>query len=133
MCENGGAAGGRFSSDAERDENGKRRQRWLHPKGLSASTRGVVRAVLSRSLADAVADDLIATNPCSGARRAGGRAEPRKFTGWTDAELCSLLGAAEGERLEALWRLAFTLDVYAHVLPTSDEQAAEVVAAVLVG
>ena len=43
----------------------------LQGKGLSPATRSVVRAVLSRSLADAVADDLISTNPCVGARRSG--------------------------------------------------------------
>lgn len=79
----------------------------LQQKGLAPATRSVVRAVLSRSLADAVADDLISTNPCDGSRRSGERrAEPKKFTVWTDAELRTLLETAGGDRLEALWRLA---------------------------
>ncbi len=79
----------------------------LRGKGLSASTRNVVRAVISRSLADAVADDLIFANPCDGARRSGERrVEPKRFTVWTPDELRALLDAAAGDRLEALWRLA---------------------------
>jgi integrase len=81
----------------------------LRGKGLSASTRSVIRAVVSRSLADAVADDLVFANPCDGARRSGERrAEPKRFTVWTPDELRTLLDAAAGERLEALWRLAVT-------------------------
>jgi integrase len=79
----------------------------LSKKGLAVATRNVVHAVLSRALADAVADDLIHTNPCVGGRPRGDRTrEPRKFTVWTEAELRSLLTAAAGERLSALWRVA---------------------------
>jgi integrase len=79
----------------------------LQGKGLSVSTRNVIRAVISRSLADAVADDLLSTNPCEGSRRSSERrAEPKKFIVWTDAELRTLLETAADDRLEALWRLA---------------------------
>jgi integrase len=79
----------------------------LQQKGLAAPTRSVVRAVLSRSLADAVADDLISTNPCEGSRRSGERrVQPKRFTVWTPDELGALLDAASGDRLEALWRVA---------------------------
>ena len=80
----------------------------LQQKGLSVPTRNVVRAVLSRSLADAVEDDLISANPCDGRRRSGERrARPKsRFTVWTGDELQTLLNTAAGDRLEALWRLA---------------------------
>jgi integrase len=79
----------------------------LQRKGLSASTCNVVRAVLSRALADAVEDDLISTDPCAGRRRSGERrSEPKRFTVWTGEELRTLLEAADGDRLEALWRVA---------------------------
>jgi integrase len=65
--------------------------------------------VLSRSLADAVGDDLINSNPCRDAFARGERGRtPRKFTAWTAGELRDLLAAAEGDRLEALWRVAVT-------------------------
>lgn len=84
--------------------------RGLRDKGLSLSTRKVIRAVVSRSLADATSDDLINGNPC---RDAFSRSEsttktPRTFTAWTHSELRSLLNAAEGDRLEALWRVMVT-------------------------
>lgn len=78
----------------------------LQKGSLSASTRSVVRAVLSRALGDAVEDDLISTNPTLGRRRSRERATPAKFTVWTSAEMRTLLSAAEDGRLEALWRLA---------------------------
>jgi integrase len=79
----------------------------LGAKGLSTSTRNVVRAVLSRSLADAVEGDLIGSNPVAGVRRQGGKSRARpRFTVWTPAELLELLAAAEGDRLAALWRVA---------------------------
>jgi integrase len=82
----------------------------LRVKELSASTRNVVRAVLSRALADAVEGDLIGSNPVEGIRRQrDGRGQARsrpRFTVWTPAELLELLAAAEGDRLEALWRVA---------------------------
>jgi integrase len=69
----------------------------LQKNGLSAASCSIVRAVLSRSLADAVADDLISPNPCEGSRRSGERrAEPKRFTVWTETELRSLLEIAEG-------------------------------------
>jgi integrase len=81
----------------------------LRDKGLALATRRVVRAVLSRSLADATADDLINGNPCRDAfSRGEGTRSPRKFTAWTASELRDLLAAAEGDRLEALWRLQVT-------------------------
>jgi integrase len=79
----------------------------LQRSGLGAARRNVVAAVISRALGDAVADDLIASNPCDGSRRSGERrADPKKFTVWTEQELRSLLVAAAGGRLKALWRLA---------------------------
>ncbi len=79
----------------------------LRRKGLAASTRNVVSAVISRGLCEAVEDDLISLNPCGGRRRSGERrAEPSRFTVWTAAELKALLDTASGDRLEALWRLA---------------------------
>jgi integrase len=78
----------------------------LREKGLALATRKVVAAVLSRALADAAEDGLIASNPTIGGRR---RSEPKasaKFTVWTSTELRALLSAAEGDRLEALWRVA---------------------------
>jgi hypothetical protein len=72
----------------------------LQRKGLATSTRGVIGAVLSRALSDAVEDDLISVNPCSGRRRAREQQASAKFTVWTDAELCTLLDAvpAPGSR-----------------------------------
>lgn len=80
----------------------------LETKGLAPATCEVVRAVLSRSLADAVLDDLIGSNPTDGARRAGerSRARARKFTVWTDAELRDLIAVVASDRLAAFWRLA---------------------------
>jgi integrase len=76
-------------------------------KGLAPSTRNVVSAVVTRAFSDAVEDDLISVDPCAGRRRATERrAARKKFTVWTGAELRSLLEAAEGDRLAALWRLA---------------------------
>ncbi len=75
--------------------------------GVGTARRNVVAAVISRALADALADDLIPSNPCDGARRSGERrSDPKRFTVWTPAELRSLLDHAAGDRLEALWRLA---------------------------
>ena len=74
-------------------------------KGLAPATRNVVSAVITRALSDAVEDDLIAASPCAGRKRTGER-KPSKFTVWTAAELRTLLDAAGGDRLEALWRLA---------------------------
>lgn len=80
----------------------------LKSKGLSASTRNVVHAVLRRSLADAVVGDLIHMNPCVDARpgRGGKTPERRKFTVWTYAELQALLTAGSVDRISALWRVA---------------------------
>lgn len=80
-------------------------EREIAAKGLSASTRGVVACVVRRSLADAVEDGLISTNPSEGRRRTGSRGKS-DFTVWTATELKALLAAASGDRLEALWRLA---------------------------
>ncbi len=82
----------------------------LRDKGLSLSTRRVIRAVLSRSLGDALADDLINSNPCLGAFARGESAskDPGRFTLWTESELRDLLATAEGERLAALWRVLVT-------------------------
>src|SRR5262249_10490243 len=57
-----------------------------------------------------VEGDLLASNPVDGIRRQrdgrrGAFSRPR-FTVWTPAELLDLLGAAEGNRFEALWRVA---------------------------
>ena len=80
----------------------------LEQKGLSAASRNTIQAVLSRGFADALDDDLIAADPTI--RKAGRgestAAQPRRFTVWTGDELRNLLDAAEGQRLEALWRLA---------------------------
>ncbi|MEP6811663.1 MAG: site-specific integrase [Actinomycetota bacterium] len=78
----------------------------LQKKGVGASTCSVVRAVLSRALGDAVEDDLISIDPTLGKRRSSERATAAKFTVWTGVELRTLLEAAAGDRLEALWRLA---------------------------
>ena len=84
--------------------------RGLVDKGLSLSSRRVIRAVLSRALADALADDLIDSNPCQGAfARSDGTARDRtKYTFWTTSELREILGAAEGTRLAPLWRVLAT-------------------------
>jgi integrase len=75
---------------------------------LAPASCAVVHAVVSRALADAAVDDLISSNPAEGLRRSGSRSErrPKRFTVWTASELRALLAAAEGDRLEALWRLA---------------------------
>ena len=81
----------------------------LERKGLAESTRHTVRAVLSRGFADALDDELIALDPTirkAGRRESGSHAAPKRFTVWTAEELRQLLGAAAGDRLEALWRLA---------------------------
>ena len=67
-----------------------------------------MRAVLSRAFADAIDDDLVSVDPTiRKAGRRGSEARSRsKFTVWTPAELRTLLDAAEGKRLEALWRVA---------------------------
>jgi integrase len=84
--------------------------RGLREKGLSLGTRRVVRAVLGRALADAAADDLLDRSPCLGAfgRGESGGAPVKRYTFWTESELRDLLAAAEGDRLEALWRLLVT-------------------------
>jgi integrase len=80
----------------------------LEAKGLALSTRGVVRAVLSRAFADAVLDDLIGSNPADSPRRSGEHTSrrPKRFTVWTDSELRTLLDVVADDRLAALWRLA---------------------------
>jgi integrase len=73
-------------------------------KKLSASTRNVVHAILSRSLGDAVRPGgLIPSNPTVGAlsRDEKTRRGPGKFTLWTHAELRALLEASES-RLSAV-------------------------------
>jgi integrase len=76
-------------------------------KGLAAGTRNVVAAVLSRACSDAVEDDLLAVNPCAGRRRSSERrTDPKRFTVWTGPELKAFLVAADGDRLEAIMRLA---------------------------
>ena len=80
----------------------------LEQKGLSVASRHTIRAVLSRGFADALDDDLIAADPTirKAGRRESTAEQPRRFTVWTGDELRTLLDAAEGQRLEALWRLA---------------------------
>jgi integrase len=62
--------------------------------------------VISKGLAEAVADDLLAVNPATGAGAKAKRASTKRFTVWTDEELRSFLGTVEEDRLAALWRLA---------------------------
>lgn len=82
----------------------------LAAKGLSPATVNVIRAVLSRAFGDAIEDNLIGVDPTIGKRPRQGAGETRRserrFTVWTPDELRTLLGAASGDRLEALWRLA---------------------------
>lgn len=81
----------------------------LERKGLAESTRHTVRAVLSRGFADALEDDLIGVDPTIrkvGRRESRAARSPKRFTVWVADELRALLQAGEGERLEALWRLA---------------------------
>ena len=55
--------------------------------GVGAARRNVVAAVISRALADALADDLIPSNPCAAHGGPGnGRSDPKRFTVWTPAE-----------------------------------------------
>ena len=81
----------------------------IERKGLAPSTRHSVAAVLLRGFADALDDDLIGVDPTI--RKPGRqsstatRARPR-FTVWTRDELLAFLEAVEGDRLEALWRVA---------------------------
>jgi len=81
----------------------------LERKGLADATRHTVRAVLSRGFGDALEDDLIGVDPTfrkAGRRESGAGRSPKRFTVWTADELRALLDSAEGERLEAVWRLA---------------------------
>ena len=81
-------------------------QRELEGKGLAASTRNVIHAVIHKGLAEAVADDLLAVNPADGAGARAKRTTTPKFTVWTKEELRSFLQVIEEDRLAALWRLA---------------------------
>jgi integrase len=79
----------------------------LERKGLAASTRHTVQAVLW--FADALEDDLIAVDPTirKPGRQASTAARPRpRFMVWTRDELLALLAAVTDDRLEALWRVA---------------------------
>ena len=81
----------------------------IERKGLAPSTRHSVAAVLLRGFADWLDYDLIGVDPTI--RKPGRqsstatRARPR-FTVWTRDELLAFLEAVEGDRLEALWRVA---------------------------
>jgi integrase len=79
--------------------------RSLEEKGLAPGTRNVVFAVISKALADAVEDDLLAVNPAAGLRVKAGRTRAA-FTVWTEQELHDLLDVVEQARLAALWRVA---------------------------
>jgi integrase len=80
-------------------------ERHLRDKGLAAGTRKIVRTMLARALADAVEDGLLSRSPV-GRRLAENAKAPTRFTVWTKDELRAFLTAVQGDRLEALWRLA---------------------------
>lgn len=76
----------------------------LEEQGLSVSTRRLVHAVIGRSLRDAERWGRVPRNVARLADRpaqAGSRA-----TSWTASEVQRFLAHVEGDRLEALWRLA---------------------------
>ncbi len=78
----------------------------LEQDGLSAGTRRLTHAVLSRGLRDAQRWGKIARSP---APDAAPPARPKsKATAWTGRELRAFLAHVRDDRLFALWRLAAT-------------------------
>jgi integrase len=80
--------------------------RELEQAGSAPASRRLVHAVLHRALHDAVRWDKLTRNPAE-------RADPpvassQRATAWTAKELNRFLGAVEGDRLFALWRVAAT-------------------------
>ncbi|MGC0271717.1 tyrosine-type recombinase/integrase [Pseudactinotalea sp. Z1739] len=73
-------------------------------KPLSARTVEFARAVLRRSMQDAVLDRVISVNPVVGTKRPK-VIKPRHQT-WTGAQVHTYLGHAQGQRLFPLWALA---------------------------
>jgi integrase len=71
---------------------------------LSPRTVEFARAVLRRSMNDAIVDRLIQVNPVVGTKRP--RPEKTKHTTWTGAQLQVFLTAAAEDRLLPLWTLA---------------------------
>lgn len=71
---------------------------------LSPRTVEFTRAVLRRSMNDAIVDRLIQVNPVVGTKRP--RPEKAKHTTWTGAQLQSFLAAVSQDRLLPLWVLA---------------------------
>lgn len=75
-------------------------------RGLTASSRSVMLAVLRRALNDAVEWEQIERNPA--ARVKAPTTGQTRVMAWTDTELRRFLAHVEHDRLVALWRLAAT-------------------------
>ena len=73
-------------------------------KALSPRTVEFARAVLRRSMQDAVLDRIVEVNPVIGTKRP--RQLKPKHTTWTGAQLQAFLKVVEGDRLAPLWTLA---------------------------
>jgi integrase len=80
--------------------------RELEEEGLSAASRRLTHAVLSRALRDAVRWGKLPRNPAAAADPPA--APESRATAWTAKELGRFLEHVDGERLFALWRLAAT-------------------------
>jgi integrase len=80
--------------------------RSLERKGLSASTRKVVHAVLRRGLSDAVREGDLNRNPADRVRSPG--RSTTRVQAWTASELSRFLDHVADDRLFALWRLGST-------------------------
>jgi integrase len=78
--------------------------RKLEKAGLSASTRRLVHAVLSRALGDAVRTGELSHNPA--ARLGTPARSTARATAWTPGEVSRFLAHVRSDRLAALWRLA---------------------------
>lgn len=81
----------------------RKREGEEEPGTLSPSTIHRVHITLRRSLNDAVADGLLASNPASGAYKA--QESPEQKT-WSAQELRRFYSETRNDRFAALWRLA---------------------------
>jgi integrase len=77
-----------------------------HPGGLGENMMHTVHVVLRQALADAVAQRLIARNPCDDLPKNHARKPHRDMTTWSGEEVAVFLGATRDKRLHPLW---FTL------------------------
>jgi integrase len=104
-------------------------------QGLAPKTVRNIHAMLHRALKDAVRLGYLVRNVADAVTPPRGASPEMQV--WTPQQLRAFLAHARHDRLYALWlrlghaTIAITLDVYSHVIPGMDAQAANAVASLI--